>query len=214
MASASPSCTSRAPNRATVVTSGRRRSPSRRGALWFACPCMSDADIPATSDECSTACLSIDRRWPHVAGRAYSVHRRAAGCSWCGQKANATIALGRCGSTACLRGIDSDVLCYAQKVAVPAATRAGRSFNGRTRRSGRRYRGSNPCLPASLRSASPSFGSAGSASQRTHEARTSEGCRAVAASAASVGEGGRSDYFNLHAGQSLLRSAETASAAL
>ena len=24
----------------------------------------------------------------------------------------------------------------------------GRSFNGRTRRSGRRYRGSNPCLPA------------------------------------------------------------------
>ena len=26
----------------------------------------------------------------------------------------------------------------------------GRSFNGRTRRSGRRYRGSNPCLPASL----------------------------------------------------------------
>jgi hypothetical protein len=29
----------------------------------------------------------------------------------------------------------------------------GRSFNGRTRRSGRRYRGSNPCLPATHESA-------------------------------------------------------------
>ena len=31
---------------------------------------------------------------------------------------------------------------------VVAARRAGRSFNGRTRGSGPRYRGSNPCLPA------------------------------------------------------------------
>jgi hypothetical protein len=31
---------------------------------------------------------------------------------------------------------------------VPAAAHTGRSFNGRTRGSGPRYRGSNPCLPA------------------------------------------------------------------
>ena len=33
---------------------------------------------------------------------------------------------------------------------MPRSSSTGRSFNGRTRRSGRRYRGSNPCLPASL----------------------------------------------------------------
>ena len=38
----------------------------------------------------------------------------------------------------------------------------GRSFNGRTRRSGRRYRGSNPCLPAS------SFGAGRSSRLRSH----------------------------------------------
>ena len=33
-----------------------------------------------------------------------------------------------------------------------ATDTTGRSFNGRTRRSGRRYRGSNPCLPANFAS--------------------------------------------------------------
>ena len=33
----------------------------------------------------------------------------------------------------------------------------GRSFNGRTRRSGRRYRGSNPCLPATSLAFAPSW---------------------------------------------------------
>ena len=36
--------------------------------------------------------------------------------------------------------------------------RTGTSFNGRTPRSGRGYWGSNPYVPASLRSPSPSFG--------------------------------------------------------
>jgi hypothetical protein len=39
-----------------------------------------------------------------------------------------------------------------------ACKHTGRSFNGRTPRSGRGYRGSNPCLPASLRSPAASFG--------------------------------------------------------
>src|SRR6185369_7062386 len=42
------------------------------------------------------------------------------------------------------------------------ATSTGRSFNGRTRRSGRRYRGSNPCLPATLFSAESLMVSPGS----------------------------------------------------
>ena len=42
----------------------------------------------------------------------------------------------------------STLYCYGCRVLCVAILRAGRSFNGRTRGSGPRYRGSNPCLPA------------------------------------------------------------------
>ena len=52
----------------------------------------------------------------------------------------------------------------------PQRLPTGRSFNGRTRGSGPRYRGSNPCLPARLRSP---FGRASSRSARSARRRTS-----------------------------------------